>query len=403
MAEEDSAKTDQPKTQEAARRQTRPTSDADEERKKKKDFWEKFNSMSTFLSTIIVALVGGYFTYSYNSREAKNQQRVQETQTVAQLMPFLTSKDQSQKRTALIAIKVLQDAKLMVDLAASDPKSPGAREALREVLREASNEDDKRVATETLRQFEFILTCPVPFQNPASRPIDDSIEGSCGVFGSPGTSSDVEGAQNFAKNNFCAKRPIQSVTFAQLRDLQAKVRADHSIPFGNVRSHPLTDQPGPAADRKPLQALGEGREVSLRGFVLIARQEGAESVNCGASVPNTPENHDIHISIVESSTQKDECTGIIVEMSPHYRPTLWTAQNVNAIAQKGLPVRVKGQLFFDSSHTPCGNGSPVPGDAKRSSEWEIHPIYEFDVCPTGDCQEGEDWKTLEDYLKPKEQ
>lgn len=143
MAEEDSAKTDQPKTQEAARRQTRPTSDADEERKKKKDFWEKFNSMSTFLSTIIVALVGGYFTYSYNSREAKNQQRVQETQTVAQLMPFLTSKDQSQKRKALIAIKVVQDAKLMVDLAASDPKSPGAREALREVLREASNEDDK--------------------------------------------------------------------------------------------------------------------------------------------------------------------------------------------------------------------------------------------------------------------
>jgi len=53
-----------------------------------KDFWEKFSSMSTFISTVLVALVGGVSTYTFNHREAEHQRSIQETQTVAQLMPL---------------------------------------------------------------------------------------------------------------------------------------------------------------------------------------------------------------------------------------------------------------------------------------------------------------------------
>lgn len=42
-----------------------------------------------------------------------------------------------------------------------------------------------------------------------------------------------------------------------------------------------------------------------------------------------------------------------------YRPAAWMADLVNEVAAAGLLVRVTGQRMFDSSHTPCINGSPV--------------------------------------------
>ncbi len=217
---------------------------------------------------------------------------------------------------------------------------------------------------------------------------------SCTLAGSGG----AETFQNEAKNNFC---PIlgaaRSVTIADLVNLQAKVDQDLTIPFGNTRSHG-THPHGPATDRKPLQALGEGTLVTLQGFVLIARQEGGESVNCGKTIADVPTNHDIHISIVEALGQ-EECSGVVAEMIPHHRPSSWSPQNVNAIASKKLPVRLTGQLFFDSSHSPCQNGAASSGDPKRAALWEVHPIYDFDVCPQGDCSTGKGWVTLEDFLR----
>jgi hypothetical protein len=107
----------------------------------------------------------------------------------------------------------------------------------------------------------------------------------------------------------------------------------------------------------------------------------------------------IYISIVDSVSQQDECSSVVAEMIPHHRPASWTAQNVEAVAKKKLPVRLTGQLFFDSSHSPCQNGKSLSGDPKRTSLWEVHPIYEFDVCPQGDCSNGSGWVTLEAFLK----
>jgi hypothetical protein len=138
-------------------------------------------------------------------------------------------------------------------------------------------------------------------------------------------------------------------------------------------------------------ALTAATVTETSGFVLIARQEGAESVNCGASVPDNPAFHDIHISIVDAATNTNECSGVVVEMVPHHRPASWTQENVQAVANKHLPVRVTGQLMFDSSHTPCVGGAAVQGDPKRASLWEVHPIYKFEVCPGGSCVSLEEW------------
>jgi len=212
----------------------------------------------------------------------------------------------------------------------------------------------------------------------------------CGVSGNGG----AETWQNEAKNNFCASDPAKPITIPEMVQLQTKVQQDHSIPFGNPRQHPLTSTAGPAKDRSALVALGEGSEVVLQGFVRIARQEGAESVNCGSHIPNVTADHDIHVSVVENSNDP-ECSGVVVEMTPHHRPAAWNKATVQAVASAHLLVRVTGQLMFDSSHTPCVNGTSLPGDPSRSTLWEVHPIYEFEVCAQGNCSSGSGWLPLE--------
>jgi hypothetical protein len=238
----------------------------------------------------------------------------------------------------------------------------------------------------------FVESCPNPlFPSPDPTSIDQT---SCTIAGNGG----AETFQNEAKNNFCAVGPAKSTTLADLVNLQAKVEQDVTIPFGNTRSHG-THPHGPAKNRKPLQDLGEGTLVTLQGFVLIARQEGPESVNCGTNpgIANISSNHDIHISIVAAPGQ-DECSGVVAEMIPHQRPDSWTAKNVNAVAGKKFPVRLTGQLFFDSSHSPCKNGVPSSGDPKRIALWELHPIYDFEVCTQGDCSDGKGWETLDQFV-----
>lgn len=219
----------------------------------------------------------------------------------------------------------------------------------------------------------------------------------CGVAGNGG----AETWQNEAKNNFCAPDPAKPVTIQDLAKLQTAVEQDQTIPFGNTRNHPLTSNPGPAKDRTALVGLGEGSQVVLQGYVLIARQEGAESVNCGSHVPNASSYHDIHISIVQNASD-DECSGVVAEMVPHHRPTVWNRANVQSVANAKLSVRVTGQLMFDSSHSPCSNGVSVPGDPSRASLWEVHPIYKFEVCPQGDCSSGDGWLSLEDWKKTQQ-
>jgi hypothetical protein len=226
------------------------------------------------------------------------------------------------------------------------------------------------------------------------------IDSVCGAVGSGGK----EANQNRAKNNFCATAPANPMTVADMVALQKKAQAIKGINFGNPDKHPLTAKPGPVVNRKPLAALGEGQEVALQGYVLLARQEGAESVNCGTStnVPDLPAYHDIHISVVDAAANTDECSGVVVEMSPHHRPASWTPENVQSVAGQHLLVRVTGQLMFDSSHTPCLGGAAAEGDPRRASLWEVHPIYKFEVCPSGDCV-STGWKALEDWAPARAQ
>lgn len=243
-------------------------------------------------------------------------------------------------------------------------------------------------------QTPYTQTCGQPaFPGPAT----DGIDAACSADGEGG----AEAAQNRAKNSFCATGDPRRVTIADLTALQQKVAAaTPAIPFGD-KTQP--ERPaGPAQDRAPLQNFGEGTQAVFQGYVLVARQEEAESVNCGKAVENSVLFHDIHISLVESpAASADECTGIVAEMSPHHRPAAWTHEKVEAVAKAHLPVRVTGQLFFDSSHLPCSGGQEVGKNPRRASLWEIHPIYRFEVCTAGDCETAGTWQPLEAWVQSR--
>jgi len=241
----------------------------------------------------------------------------------------------------------------------------------------------------------FTLDCDSPNYPSPAPAAGLGIDKSCGAAGS-GTAA--EAAQNKMKNNFCAPGTPSKISFADLRSLQQKVEANTSINFGNHNSAGRTK--GPTADRSPLADLGEGKPVVLTAYVLIARQEKGESVNCGAKFPtknpNDPKYHDIHISLIPTQDVTNECSGVVAEMSPHHRPDSWNAANVEKAAKAGVPVRVTGNLFFDSSHIPCNGSQPSAGNPKRFSLWEIHPIYLFEVC-TANCSGTGTWVPLDQW------
>jgi hypothetical protein len=230
-----------------------------------------------------------------------------------------------------------------------------------------------------------------PIPAPATSP---GIDAQCGITGD---GIGPEGQQNSVKNNFCAKGTPEVKTIADLIALQSKVLKNKAINFGNANKGKR--KRGPTIDRKPLQELGEGTLVSLKAFILFAKQEGPESNNCGTNVPDQPLFHDIHINLVSSKSITNQCSGVVVEMSPHHRPDSWTHENVEKVSKLQLPVRVTGQLYFDSSHVPCvGGKSGGGGQPSRVSLWEIHPIYEFEVCTAG-CDGDGTWLSLDQWAK----
>lgn len=241
-------------------------------------------------------------------------------------------------------------------------------------------------------QNPFTPACNSPhFPVPAPSVVHE-VDSQCGLTGSGGR----EAAQNTAKNNFCALGQPQTMTIDTLQELQRSVEQNTNINFGDEAT--AERKAGPTQNRAPLRQLGEGKLAVLTGYVLIARQEGKESVNCGTKVANDPLNHDIHISIVSAPDVTNECQSVVAEMSPHHRPDSWTAQNVNKVAHAKALVRVTGQLFFDSSHAVCENGQRVRSNPSRVSLWEIHPIYGFEVC-TAKCSTNPTWTPIHVWLQ----
>ena len=222
-------------------------------------------------------------------------------------------------------------------------------------------------------------------------------------------------AQNAAKNNFTAKGtpvPLNFTDFTRLQQANGKqietgkIVLQGKYPGDRTLLHNLIKVRG--------KSIGEGSLVSLEAYVFNAnyantkysklsdgRSARGEAVDC-----DNPELdwNDIHIALSSGTNPKtDECTTVTAEISPHYRPAVWSRfhdgqkPEIEALlpgllkqrivenrtsSSRPLRLRLTGQLFYDASHQPCvfGGGEVIERHSpERRSIWEIHPIYRIEV------------------------
>lgn len=141
------------------------------------------------------------------------------------------------------------------------------------------------------------------------------------------------------------------------------------------------------ADRKPLQDIGEGKAVAVKGFLIHAKLTGApETCNCFLTGLN---NNDFHLNLVPTKTGAMK-QSLVVEMSPRSRDANWKLPTLQALAGTKTYVRVTGWLMYDSAHA---HFQSMP----RATAWEIHPITGFEVCQgtKKECDAGNKWVALE--------
>jgi hypothetical protein len=248
---------------------------------------------------------------------------------------------------------------------------------------------------------------PLPF---SSIEVKQPIDGSCGISGKPGSAANSQ-TQNKVKNNFCATGTPETVTPDSLTTLQKST----TVPSGFGKE---------PSDRAALEKMGEGKLVRMKAFLLeahVADLPTGESVNCNGA---TADLNDIHMAM-GTAHDTQECASVSAEISPHYRPDSWAQlgafETYNSTTKKYVgnpalqarllaqPYRLTGQLFFDASHAPCPCGTKC--NPIRASVWEIHPIYDIEVCKAGTkCDESNDsdwvafdawWKGMPPIKKPK--
>jgi len=250
---------------------------------------------------------------------------------------------------------------------------------------------------------EFPTTC-APF-GADKQPIDEV----CGLEGSPTAKPSIR-AQNRAKNNLCATGAAKRLRAKTLKALQKAVDVT-----GLVYGHHSGPPDARTALATPIavgdQTFAEGDPVYFIGYIADAHATGAESVNCGLT---KKVNVDTHFALSEKKLKyrKKEpkekrhaklCKSFGAELIPHLRPEMWDAANIKDLEKEQAIVKVSGHLFFDASHQPCVGKAPRSGDPPRFTVWEIHPVYDIQVCRNDSmskcrAEDAAAWQTVAEWL-----
>jgi hypothetical protein len=119
-------------------------------------------------------------------------------------------------------------------------------------------------------------------------------------------------------------------------------------------------------------AAQEQRAVSLAGFVMAVKSEGAESANCGE-----PSLHDVHLSLAPAP-DAPKAQWVVVEITPRGRERHgeWHLKRLKGLAKRREKVRVSGWLMFDQEHVDKSGKN-------RLTPWEIHPLTKIEIQRLG--------------------
>jgi hypothetical protein len=281
---------------------------------------------------------------------------------------------------------------------------------------------------ESPQRFETILL-ELPFARIAE---EHEIDRRCPVTGKA-DGNIYHYAQNAAKNNFIAKGtpvPLNFNDFTRLQ--QASARQTESGRIVLIGKYPGDRTLLPNLIKVQGKPIGEGTVVSLEAYVFNANYANTKYSKNSDGQPSRGEAvdcdnaeldwNDIHIALSPNANSKtDECTTVTAEISPHYRPAVWSRfhdgqkPEIEALIpgllkqhvvenqtsdSRLLRLRLTGPLFYDASHQPCVfRGSKVieRHSPERRSIWEIHPIYRIEVFDGAKRQ----WADLDQWTQTR--
>lgn len=257
---------------------------------------------------------------------------------------------------------------------------------------EPMNEGVKAQVCKNTGKFESACN---PFGKAA---VAHAADNTCAITGDAKTDGDK--AQDRQKNNLCASRPARVITIKELTALQEAVDAT-GVKYGNEHE---SKGGGPPADRStlftklPAGSANEGDLVSFIGYIVEVKPGSSETVDCNCTEPDAI---DVHIAVADhlldlqtapanaTKEQKHEVTvkndaqlctnSIVVETIPHKRPAALELKAIEPLRDKKI-VKITGPLMFDASHRPCNGTTPGTGDPARVTVFEIHPVYDIEVC-----------------------
>lgn len=135
--------------------------------KPQKDLWDKLGA----LSGLLIALVGGMFSYLYSSHQSKldsinqsHQEKLQEVQTVGTFMPYLVGSDDAAKSVALSEVESILSAKAAIQIveelnsarksSGNPTPDPVAVRFLQRVADHGKTDDDKNLARQVLAKVK---------------------------------------------------------------------------------------------------------------------------------------------------------------------------------------------------------------------------------------------------------
>jgi hypothetical protein len=136
--------------------------------------------------------------------------------------------------------------------------------------------------------------------------------------------------------------------------------------------------------REKLAQLGEGQMIRVMAFALVARKGSSETCNCHLTSPAETDNH---IVLVGPELKRPSLTGEAKSQTAEFTPRVRLDHPnfardklqplIDAAPHQALLVRVTGLQMYDSEH------ALGPHKLKRTNDWEIHPVFGLEYCPTG--------------------
>ncbi len=156
---------------------------------------------------------------------------------------------------------------------------------------------------------------------------------------------------------------------------------DSDVSFGAVLRLPWKDLPRRRYSWSAAQvtqvARYERAAVTLTGYLISVKQEGAEATNC--ELPSA-QWHDWHLWLVRTEAEaaaRDKTHAIVIEITPRVRALgrqTWDIHQIAAWARNGQQVTVSGWLLLDPDH-------PDQVGQSQGTIWEVHPVMRIAPAP----------------------